>query len=105
MQDAEEAQPAKRWLVTLVVVALAQALGTGGITLFCPFLPLYIQTLRDARFVSPDLLAGLVIAAGFGLRAVFALVALYYLAMLVIGAQFLPAPKRKRLRLIPMLSR
>ncbi len=63
MQDAEEAQPAKRWLVTLIVVALAQALGTGGITLVYPFLPLYIQTLRDAHFVSPELLAGLVIAA------------------------------------------
>lgn len=63
MQDAEEPQPAKRWLVTLIVVALAQALGTGGITLVYPFLPLYIQTLRDAHFVSPELLAGLVIAA------------------------------------------
>lgn len=63
MQDAEEAQPATRWLVTLIVVALAQALGTGGITLVYPFLPLYIQTLRDAHFASPELLAGLVIAA------------------------------------------
>ena len=40
-----------------------------------------------------------VIAAIFGLRAVFAAVALYYLAILVIGAYFLPAAKRKRFRL------
>lgn len=63
MQDAEESQPQKRWLVTLIVVALAQALGTGGIALVYPFLPLYVQTLRDSQFLSPELLAGLVIAA------------------------------------------
>ena len=63
MQDAEDPLPERRWLVTLLVVALAQALGTGGITLVYPFLPLYIQTLRDAHFVSPELLAGIVIAA------------------------------------------
>ena len=41
-----------------------------------------------------------IIAAVFGLRAVFAVVALYYLAILVIGANFLPKPKRKRFRLL-----
>ncbi len=63
MPDAEDPQPAKRWLATLVVVSIAQALGTGGITLVYPFLPLYVQTLRDAQFVSAELLAGIVIAA------------------------------------------
>ena len=63
MPDAEDPQPAKPWLVTLVVVSLAQALGTGGITLVYPFLPLYVQTLRDAQFISAELLAGIVIAA------------------------------------------
>lgn len=63
MQDAEEAQPPNRWLVTLGIVSLAQALGAGGISLVYPFLPLYIQTLRDANFISPELLAGLVIGA------------------------------------------
>lgn len=63
MQDAEESQPPNRWLVTLIIVSLAQALGTAGISLVYPFLPLYIQTLRDAHFISPELLAGLVIGA------------------------------------------
>jgi len=65
MQDAEDSQPPNRnrWLVTLLIVSLAQALGTGGISLVYPFLPLYIQTLRDAHFISPELLAGLVIGA------------------------------------------
>ncbi len=63
MQDAEESQPPNRWFVTLIVVSLAQALGTGGISLVYPFLPLYVQTLRDAHFISPELLAGLVIGA------------------------------------------
>ena len=63
MQDTEESQPPNRWLATLIIVALAQALGTGGISLVYPFLPLYIQTLRDAHFISPELLAGLVIGA------------------------------------------
>ena len=63
MQDAEESQPPNRWLVTLGIVSLAQALATGGISLVYPFLPLYIQTLRDAGFISPELLAGLVIGA------------------------------------------
>ncbi|MDE2748133.1 MAG: MFS transporter [Chloroflexota bacterium] len=63
MQEAEESQPPNRWGVTLIIVALAQALGTGGITLVYPFLPLYIQTLREAHFISPELLAGLVIGA------------------------------------------
>ncbi len=63
MQDAEEAQPPNRWLVTLVVVAFAQALGTGGIALVYPFLPLYVQTFSEAQFISPELLAGLVIGA------------------------------------------
>ncbi len=63
MQSAEDTEPPNRWLVTLSIVALAQALATGGISLVYPFLPLYVQTLRDAQFVSPELLAGLVIAA------------------------------------------
>ena len=63
MPDAEESQPPNRWIVTLIVVSLAQALGTGGISLVYPFLPLYIQTLKGAHFISPELLAGLVIAA------------------------------------------
>ena len=41
-----------------------------------------------------------IIAAVFGLRAVFAVVALYYLTILVIGVNFLPKPKRKRFRLL-----
>ncbi len=63
IKDAEDSEPPNRWVVTLLIVALAQALGTGGIALVYPFLPLYIQTLRDAHFLSPELLAGLVIAA------------------------------------------
>lgn len=63
MQDAEDSQPPNRWFVTLIIVSLAQALGAGGISLVYPFLPLYIQTLRDAHFISPELLAGLVIGA------------------------------------------
>lgn len=63
MQEAEDSLPLKRWVVTLIVVSLAQALSTGGISLVYPFLPLYIQTLKDAHFISPELLAGLVIAA------------------------------------------
>ena len=63
MQEADESQPPNRWLITLIIVSLAQALGTGGISLVYPFLPLYVQTLKDAQFISPELLAGLVIAA------------------------------------------
>lgn len=63
MQDSEDSQPPNRWLTTLIVVALAQGLGAGGISLIYPFLPLYIQTLNDAHFISPELLAGLVIGA------------------------------------------
>lgn len=63
MQDAEASNPPKRWIVTLVVVAIAQALGTFGITLVYPFLPIYVQTFPDAPFFNPELLAGLVIAA------------------------------------------
>ena len=63
MQEADESQPSNRWLITLIIVSLAQALGTGGISLVYPFLPLYVQTLKDAQFISPELLAGLVIAA------------------------------------------
>jgi len=63
VQDAEESKPPNRWFVTLIIVSLAQALGAGGISLVYPFLPLYIQTLRDAHFISPELLAGLVIGA------------------------------------------
>ena len=44
-------------------------------------------------------LTGSIIAAAFGLRAVFAAVALYYLTILVIGAIFLPKPKHRRFRL------
>ena len=40
-----------------------------------------------------------VIAAIFGLRVVFAAVAIYYLLILLIGVQRLPQPKRKHLRL------
>ncbi|MCY3781962.1 MAG: MFS transporter [Chloroflexi bacterium] len=63
MQDSEDSQPPNRWLITLIVVALAQGLGAGGISLVYPFLPLYIQTLNDAQFISPELLAGIVIGA------------------------------------------
>ena len=63
MQESEDSQPPNRWLITLLVVTLAQALGAGGISLVYPFLPLYIQTLQDAQFISPELLAGIVIAA------------------------------------------
>lgn len=63
MQETDESQPPNRWLITLLVVSLAQALGAGGISLVYPFLPLYVQTLRDAQFISPELLAGIVIAA------------------------------------------
>ncbi len=63
MQEAEDSLPLKRWVVTLLVVSLAQALSTGGISLVYPFLPIYVQTLKDAHFISPELLAGLVIAA------------------------------------------
>ena len=61
MQDSEEDLPPNRWLRTLIVVALSQGLGAGGISLVYPFLPLYIQTLNDAQFISPELLAGVVI--------------------------------------------
>ena len=63
MQDSEDSQPPNRWITTLIVVAVAQGLGAGGISLVYPFLPLYIQTLNDAQFISPELLAGLVIGA------------------------------------------
>ncbi len=63
MQDSEDSQPPNRWLITLIVVALAQGLGAGGISLVYPFLPLYIQTLNEAQFISPELLAGIVIGA------------------------------------------
>ena len=63
MQDPEDSLPPNRWRITLLVISLAQALGTGGICLVYPFLPLYVQTLNDALFISPELLAGIVIAA------------------------------------------
>ena len=63
MQETEDSQPPNRWRTTLLVVSLAQALGTGGICLVYPFLPLYVQTLHGAPFISPELLAGIVIAA------------------------------------------
>ena len=91
MQDAEESQPPNRWLATLIIVALAQALGTGGISLVYPFLHLTIQTLRDACFISPELLAGTVIGAP-------PLVVIYYLAILLIGAQLSPKSKRQIFR-------
>lgn len=62
--DASLAQaPRNRWLLTLLVVSIAQGLCTGGISLVYPFLPLYVQTLDYAGFVSAELLAGLVIGA------------------------------------------
>ena len=45
-----------------------------------------------------------IIAAVFGLRAVFAVVAIYYLSILVIGAYFLPSAKRKSFRLLAGLA-
>lgn len=63
MQDAEASEPPDRWLITLLVVAFAQALGAGGISLVYPFLPIYVQTLQDAHLINRELLAGLVIAA------------------------------------------
>ena len=63
MQDAEASEPPNRWIITLIVVAFAQALGTGGISLVYPFLPIYVQTLQDAHLINRELLAGLVIAA------------------------------------------
>lgn len=46
-------------------------------------------------------LSASIIAAFFGLRAVFAVVALYYLLILLIGKVFLPKPKRQPLRWSP----
>lgn len=63
MQDAEASEPPNRWIITLIVVAFAQALGAGGISLVYPFLPIYVQTLQDAHLINRELLAGLVIAA------------------------------------------
>ncbi len=63
MQVSDDSQPPNRWLITLVVVAFAQGLGAAGISLVYPFLPLYIQTLNDAQFISSELLAGIVIGA------------------------------------------
>lgn len=65
MTDDDPSQQTEnnRWIVTLVIVSLAQAMCTGGISLVFPFLPLYIQTLEGADFISPELLAGLVISA------------------------------------------
>jgi len=64
--DASKSTPEvedNRWIVTLFIIALAQGFATGGISLVFPFLPLYIQTLSGAEFISPELLAGLVISA------------------------------------------
>lgn len=63
MQDTEASEPPNRWLITLLVVAFAQALSTGGISLVYPFLPIYVQSLQDAHLFNRELLAGLVIAA------------------------------------------
>ncbi len=63
-EDSPQIEPSdNRWFVTLIVVCIAQAFCTGGISLVFPFLPLYIQTLSGAEFISPELLAGLVISA------------------------------------------
>ena len=63
MQDAEASNPPNRWIVTILVIAVAQALGTFGITLIYPFLPIYVQTFPDSPYFGTELLAGLVIAA------------------------------------------
>lgn len=63
MQDVEASKPSNRWIVTLAVVAISQALVTFGITLVYPFLPIYVQTFPDAPYFNAELLAGLVIAA------------------------------------------
>jgi len=66
MSDDEASQKPpddNRWIVTLIIVCIAQAMCTGGISLVFPFLPLYIQTLDGAEFLSPEIWAGLVIAA------------------------------------------
>ena len=63
MQDADDPQPPNHWFVKRIVGSLAQALGAGGISLVYPFLPLHIQTLCDAHFMSPEFLAGLDIGA------------------------------------------
>jgi MFS transporter, DHA1 family, multidrug resistance protein len=52
-----------RWVITLIVAAVAQAVSAGGISLVFPFLPIYIQTLEGSDALSPELFAGLVIAA------------------------------------------
>jgi len=61
--DPSQQPENNRWMVTLIIVSIAQAMCTGGISLVFPFLPLYIQTLDGADFISPELLAGLVISA------------------------------------------
>ena len=63
MPDADASKPPNRWIVTIVVIAIAQALGTFGITLIYPFLPIYVQTFPDAPYFNAELLAGMVIAA------------------------------------------
>lgn len=68
MQDDDSSQQDprnddNRWVITLIVVATAQGLSTFAISLVFPFLPLYIQTLDGANYISPELLAGLVISA------------------------------------------
>ena len=63
MQDEDPSTPDRRWILTLLVVAFAQALGTGGISIVYPFLPIYVQTLQGAHFFNGALLAGIVIAA------------------------------------------
>lgn len=62
-EDASQQSADNRWIITLIIVSVAQAFCTGGISLVFPFLPLYIQTLDGAQFISPELLAGLVISA------------------------------------------
>ena len=63
MQDDDPSSRERRWLLTLALVAFAQALGTGGISIVYPFLPIYVQTLGGAQFFNGALLAGIVIAA------------------------------------------
>lgn len=62
--DASKQKPSdNRWVITLIVAAVAQAMSAGGISLVFPFLPIYIQTLEGSDALSPELFAGLVIAA------------------------------------------
>lgn len=66
MQDDDPSPlepPDNRWIITLIFASLAQAFSAGGMSLVFPFLPIYIQTLDGADLLSPEIFAGLVIAA------------------------------------------